>query len=118
MSFSDLTAGIDDSTREHLCDTVQLFPVAGGDALLLPAMIDEPVEPTGMGLGAPMLQAEIQIFTADHAVRVGDIVVTGRLVDAVFVPASPARSWRVAGAATKDASGRWQTAAIERWTAQ
>lgn len=118
MSFSDHSAGIDASTREHLCDIVQLFPAAGGDALILPVMIDEPVEPTGMGLGAPMLQAEIQVATADHALRVGDVAVTGRVVDGVFVPATPPRSWRVAGSATKDVSGRWQTAAIERWVPQ
>lgn len=115
MSFSDLTAGIDAATREHLCDTVQLVPAVGGDALVLPVMIDEPVEPAGMGLGAPTLQAQIQVMTADHALRVGDVAVPGRVVDGVFVPAVPSRMWRVAGAPTKDASGRWQTAAIERW---
>ncbi len=115
MSFSDLTAGIEASTREHLCDTVQLTPVGGGDPLVIPAMIDEPVEPVGFGAGAPMLQAEIQVATADHPLRKGDVVVTGRMAEGVFVPAVPARIWRVAGAAIKDVSGRWQTAPIERF---
>lgn len=115
MSFSDLTAGIDDSVREHLCDPVQLRPVGGGEPLILMVMIDQPVEASIGGMNTPILQAEIQVATSDHPVRVGDVAITGRMVDGVFVAADPVRAWRVAGAATKDDSGRWQTAAVERW---
>jgi hypothetical protein len=116
MSFSDLTAGIDASTREHLCDPVELRPAGGGSAIApLWVMIDEPLEPAGMGIGAPILQAEIQVATADHVVRVGDVAITGQMVAGVFVASSPVRAWRVAGAPVRDVSGRWQTAAIERF---
>lgn len=112
MSFSDLSADIDQATQEHLCDPVELRPVGGGLALVVQAMIDEPVALPGMGIGSPVLQATIQVLVADRSLRIGDVAMPGQYVEGIFVAST--NGWRVAGAPTRDADGRWQTAAIER----
>lgn len=113
MSFSDLSASIDTATQEHLCDLFELRPVGGGDAIIVSAMVDEPVQAPGAGFGAPVLQPTIQVLASDRVLKVGDVAMPGSMVDEVFVPFS--LGWRVAGAPTREADGRWQTAAIERY---
>lgn len=113
MSFSDLSAGIDVATQVHLCDLFELRPVGGGVAIVVSAMVDEPVQSPGFDLRAPVQQATIQVLAADRVLKVGDVAMPGVRVDGVFVPA--ALGWRVAGAPTREVDGRWQTAAVERF---
>lgn len=119
MSFSALTASIDDSTRAELTDPFELRPAAGGDVAVIPAMVDQPVEPAGIGgpSGPPMLRAQVQVHVDDATIRKGDVLMPGAWLDGIedgaFVV--EATGWRVAGAVTKDDSGRWQTAELERF---
>lgn len=119
MSFSDLTADIDATTRAELTDLFELRPAAGGDAVVIPAMVDQPVEPAGIGgpSGPPMLRAQVQVHVDDAVIRKGDVLLPGAwpdgIEDGAFVV--EAIGWRVAGAVTKDDSGKWQTAELERF---
>lgn len=112
MSFSNLVDNLDNTIRDALCDPVELRPAAGGAAVVVPAMIDQSLVEAPGGFGAPMLQATIQLHTRDGLLKVGDVAVTGRFIDGLFVPGE--RGWRIAGAPTRDPDGAWQTAAVER----
>ena len=115
MGFSDHAALIDGATRALLCDPTEIRPVGGGDPIVVPAMVEEPVEAIGAGFtGSPVLQATIEVLISDHPLRKGDIAIPGRMIDGVFV-AGP-KGWRVTGGATRTGDGRWQTASIERFT--
>lgn len=115
MAFSDASDLIAAATRDHLCDPTLIRPFGGGDPVIVPAMIEEPVLAMSDGLtGAPVLQATIEILLDDHRLRKGDVAVPGRMVDGVFVAGD--RGWRVTGGATRTGDGRWQSASIERYT--
>jgi hypothetical protein len=113
MSFSDLLVDLDLSIRARLCDPVELRPKAGEAPRVIPAMIATPVEPTGNGFGATMLQASIQVHIDDAILKEGDVAVPGAWVGEVFVAGD--RGFRVAGAPTRDTDGMWQTAPVERY---
>lgn len=115
MAFSDQSRLIDEATRAHLCDPTEIRPAGDGEALVVPAMIEEPVVGLGETLtGAPMLKATIEVLVQDHRLRKGDVAIPGRMVDGVFVAGDLA--WRVTGAPTRAGDGRWQKASIERFT--
>ena len=113
MSFSDLSADMDAAVQEHLCDPVELRPVGGGDAVVVMAMIDQPVQAPGFGVGAPVLQATIRVLAADFVLTKGVTAMPGRYADGVFV--ADEIGWKLAAAPTREDDGRWQSASIERY---
>lgn len=114
MGFSDQSRILDDASRAFLCDPAEIRPAAGGEAVIAPVMVEEPVRPSAESLtGAPLLQATVEVMLEDHRLRKGDIVIPGREVAGVFVAGD--RAWRVTGAPTRTGDGGWQTASIERY---